>query len=575
MTKNKIIGHAPDRSDLAPASDFGVTLDPLALEYAHDSEALAQAYGGSGIKALFRNWIALMCSLCACTGGLLFGFDQGLVSIVLVMPNFLHQFPEVDETVTSAAALNKGIMTALLELGAFMGAIMAGFVADRYSRKASIAVGLTWFVIGSTLQTASFQLAQLIIGRFVGGIGIGVLSTTSPMYISEIAPPNARGAMLALGEVSIVLGIVVMFYITYATRFIAGEWSYRLPFLIQMVPAIPLAIGLFFLPYSPRWLASRGRDEESLKTLCRLRRLPSSDPRVQAEWLNIRAEACRNREDLVERHPKAQGDSFGQQLKMEVACWVDMFRSGIIRRTLVGIVLMFFQQFTGINALIYYSPTLFQTLGLDYEMQLTLSGVMNVAQLVAVIPPVYFLDVIGRKLPLMIGSAGMALSHFVVAGMIGQYGHDWANHSTQAWVGVAFIIFFMIPFGSSWGPVPWSLPAEIFPSSRRAKGVALATCSNWFNNFIIGLITPPLVKGTGYGAFVFFGVFSALSGVWTFFCVPETKGITLEQMDSVFGGHFAHDELEAKDQIMGILMGGNPNPSISDGKPDAEWKEHV
>lgn len=397
------------------------------------------------------------------------------------MPDFLRQFPEIDSKITPAASLNKGIMTALLELGAFMGAIMAGFVADRYSRKASIAVGLIWFVIGSTLQTASFQLAQLILGRFIGGIGIGVLSTTSPMYISEIAPPNARGAMLALGEVSIVVGIVVMFYITYGTRHIVGEWCYRLPFMLQMIPAIPLAIGLWFLPYSPRWLASRGRDTECLNTLCRLRQLPNSDPRVQAEWLNIRAEACRNREDLVERHPNAQGDSFGAQLKMEVASWMDMFKPGIIRRTMVGIVMMFFQQFVGINAvsarlaerrsrtnpqLIYYSPTLFETLGLDYEMQLTLSGVMNVTQLVAVIPPVYFLDVIGRKLPLMVGSAGMALSHFVVAGMIGKYGHDWESHPAQAWVGVAFIIFFMIPFGISWGPVPWSLrkyPALLGP----------------------------------------------------------------------------------------------------------------
>lgn len=266
------------------------------------------------------------------------------------MPDFLRQFPEIDSNVTSSASLNKGIMTALLELGAFMGALIAGFVADRYSRKASIAVGVVWFVIGSTLQTASFQLAQLIMGRFIGGIGIGVLSTTSPMYISEIAPPNARGAMLALGEVSIVVGIVVMFYITYATRTVAGEWCFRLPFLLQMLPAIPLSIGLFFLPYSPRWLASRGKDQECLDSLCRLRKLPPSDARVQAEWLNIRAEACRNHEDLIERHPNAQGDSFGAQFKMEIASWLDMFKPGIIRRTMVGVVMMFFQQFCGINA---------------------------------------------------------------------------------------------------------------------------------------------------------------------------------------------------------------------------------
>lgn len=227
-------------------------------------------------------------------------------------------------------------MTALLELGALLGALMAGFVADRWSRKASIGVGVAWFIVGSTVQTAAFGLPMLIVGRFLGGIGIGVLSTTSPMYISEIAPPNVRGACLVLGEISIVTGIVIMFYITYATRFIDSFWSFRLPFLLQMLPAFPLAVALFFLPFSPRWLASRGRDQDCLDSLCKLRRLPSSDPRVQAEWLAIRAEAAHNREDLSERHPKLMGEGFASEAKLEIASWVDMFRPGIIRRTMIG-----------------------------------------------------------------------------------------------------------------------------------------------------------------------------------------------------------------------------------------------
>lgn len=142
------------------------------------------------------------------------------------------------------------------------------------------------------------------------------------------------------------IGIVVMFYITYATRHIVSEWSFRLPFLLQMVPALPLAIALFFLPYSPRWLASKGRDKECLQTLCRLRNLPDTDARVQAEWLTIRAEACRNRETLVQTHPTL----ISSPLKLEVASWIDMFRPAVIRRTMIGIVLMIGQQFSGINA---------------------------------------------------------------------------------------------------------------------------------------------------------------------------------------------------------------------------------
>lgn len=134
------------------------------------------------------------------------------------MPQFQHTFPETDSKVNSAAAFNKGIMTALLELGAFLGAIMSGFVADRYSRKWCIAFGSVWFIIGSVIQASSYGFAQLVVGRFVGGIGIGVLSSTAPMYISEIAPPNIRGAFLVLEGATIVIGIVIMFYITYGSR---------------------------------------------------------------------------------------------------------------------------------------------------------------------------------------------------------------------------------------------------------------------------------------------------------------------------------------------------------------------
>jgi MFS family permease len=169
------------------------------------------------------------------------------------------------------------------------------------------------------------------------------------MYISEIAPPNIRGAFLVLEAWSIVFGVVVMFYITYGTRYIDNDWSFRLPFTVQMAPVVVLAALLYFLPYSPRWLAQVGRDEEALQSLVRLRRLPATSPVVQAEWITIRAEAIRNRDVLVKAHPKLVGDDMKSVLKMEVASWVDMFRPGVIKRTMIGVALMVFQQFTGIN----------------------------------------------------------------------------------------------------------------------------------------------------------------------------------------------------------------------------------
>ncbi|WWC60053.1 uncharacterized protein I303_102616 [Kwoniella dejecticola CBS 10117] len=571
VKKPTLNGHPPLRDSIPTLESLGVTLHPDTYRYCEDSQLLANSLGGNKLKDVFANWIVVSAAFCACMGGLLFGFDQGILSIVLTMKQFLTQFPEVDTAQDSGAAFNKGIMTALLELGAFLGALQAGFLADRFSRKKAIAIGSVWFIIGSVIQASSFSFAQLVVGRFIGGVGIGVLSSVAPMYISEIAPPNVRGAFLALEGATIVIGIVIMFYITYGTRHIPGDWSFRLPFTVQMAPCILLGIGLWKLPYSPRWLAQVGRDQDCLEALVRLRNLPSADPRVQAEWITIRAEAIRNREVIVTNHPTLVGSGFKSEAKLEVAAWIDMFKPGILPRTLIGVFLMFFQQFQGINALIYYSPTLFEQLGLDYEMQITMSGVLNVCQMVATSAAFFFLDRVGRKPPLLLGSAVNTASHVIVAIMIAKFSGDWDAHQGPAWVGVSFILVFMFSFGLGWSPVPWALPAEVHASSRRAKGVAITTCCNWLFNFIIGLITPPMIQNIRYGTFLFFAAFSLLSFIWTWFFCPETKGKTLEEMDAVFHTHAAHEELQAKAEILRAVV-GLPAPSVNGSHEEIDYK---
>lgn len=171
-----------------------------------------------------------------------------------------------------------------------------------------------------------------------------------------------------------------------------------------------------------------------------------------------------------------------------------------------------------------------------------MSGVMNTLQLVGVTGSIFFMDHVGRRPLLMWGSAAMFISHLIVAVLVGLYANSWPENQDKAWAGVAFIFVYMLSFGLSWGPVPWAMPSEIFPSSLRAKGVALSTMSNWANNFIIGLITPPLIEHTGFGAYVFFAVFCLGSGIWTYFFVPETSGRSLEEMDAVFQDRTGHDD---------------------------------
>lgn len=489
-----------------------------------------QPYCKPGLSGILASRYVVLCAALSAMGGLLFGYDQGVVSVTLVEPQFLQRFPRV-EPGTSGAGFWKGLLTAMIELGALIGALNQGWIADKYSRKYSIVLAVIVFTVGAILQTASVAYAMLVVARFIGGVGIGMLSMVVPLYISEISPPEIRGTLLVLEEFSIVAGIVIAFWITYGTQFIASEWAWRLPFLLQVIPGLVLGIGIVFLPFSPRWLASKQRDRDALRALARLRQLPMTNERVQLEWHDIRAEVALHNEISRERHPHLQDGSRTSRIKLEIASWADLFKRGCWRRTHVGVGIMFFQQFVGksscacqssaamfettfscilalwapahghagINALIYYSPTLFGTMGLDHSMQLIMSGVLNITQLVGVTTSIWSMDRVGRRPLLMFGSVMMFVSHAIIAGLVGKYSDDWPAHRTQGWTSVTFLFVYMVSFGASWGPVPWALPSEIFPSSLRAKGVALSTCSNWLNNFIIGLTTPPLVEITGYG----------------------------------------------------------------------------
>ncbi|KAF9875239.1 hypothetical protein CkaCkLH20_07059 [Colletotrichum karsti] len=464
------------------------------INYHHEAEHIESSF-----KGIFSNKYVTICAAFSTLGGAMFGFDQGVVSVTLVMDQFLHRFPEVADG-AAGAGFKKGLLTAMIELGAFLGAMNQGWIADKISRRWSIMVAVGIFLVGSAIQTGSMNYNMLAAGRFVGGIGVGMMAMVAPLYISEIAPPEIRGTLLVLQELSIVTAIVAAFYTTYGTRHIQSEWSWRLPFLVQMAPALILGAGVPFLPYSPRWLASRGRDDEALKVLCKLRQLPATDRRVLCEWLEIRSEVAFCKEQLAERHPSLQDPSLTSRMKLNIVGYLDCFRPGAWKRTHVGIGLMFFQQFVGINALIYYSPTLFGTMGLNYEMRLDMSGVMNICQVVACFFSLWAMDRFGRRPLLLAGGICMVISHFIIAVLVGKFRNEWATRQAEAWTSVAFLLFFMLTFGATWGPIPWAMPAEIFPSSLRAKGMAYTTMSNWLNNFIIGLITPPLIQNTGFAS---------------------------------------------------------------------------
>ncbi|KAH7133041.1 general substrate transporter [Dactylonectria estremocensis] len=490
------------------------------------------SYGPNGIRGIFALGYVTGAAFLASLGGFSFGYDQGVISIINVMPLFHDAYPP------TKTAFGTGFMTGMLLLGAFFGCIFMPYLCDRVSRKWALTIVDVIFDVGAIIQTAATSYGMLVAGRAIGGIGVGTLAMGAPLYISEISPPNLRGTLLVLESISIVSGVVIAFWITFATRHIDSELSFRLPLGLQMVCATFLGAGIHFFPFSPRWLALVERQQEALSSLSRLRGLPSTDERVQAEYRSIVTEVEFQKLVQEAKYPGVSG------FKLEALLWLDLFDRKKWRRVAVGCGVCFFQQFSGINAFIYYAPTLFRSIGQSDEMSLILSGVFNCLQLVAVAVCFVIIDRVGRRPLAIVGGFGTCICYAVIAVLDGLYSKDWSATPAAGWACVAMAFAFILVFGVSYSPLGWALPPEVFSTSSRAKGVALATCVNWISNFTVGVATPPMLEQIGFGTYVFFAVFCGLAGVWAVLLVPETMGRTLEQMDEVFGDTSGHGEME-------------------------------
>ncbi|RSL45005.1 hypothetical protein CEP54_014455 [Fusarium duplospermum] len=435
------------------------------------------------------------------------------------MPQFQQTFPEIAPG-HSRYGFNTGFMTGMLEFGAFTGCLFFPVLADRYSRKLGLAVATAFSCVGAIIQTAANNYGTLVAGRTIGGVGVGTLAMGAPLYISEIAPPNLRGSLLVLEAISIVIGAIVAFWITYGSRDISGDWAFKLPFLMQMAPALAVGIGIQFFPFSPRWLAMRHRNQNALDSLAKLRSLPETDARVQQEWKGIVREV-EIQELLLEREHGASNNP----VLLEFQQWGDLFKPKYIRRTVVALAIPFFQQFSGINAFVYYAPIFFAALGQDYEMSLIHSGMVKICQFLTIF-----------------GGIAMGIPHMIMASVMNKYNNKWADHSGMGWFGVALIYIYVLAYASSYGPLAWTLPAEVFPSSKRAKGVGAATAMVWLANFIIGVVVPEMQLKLSWGTYLIFGCFCFGASVFSFFLVPETAGKSLEQIAGAFGESLEDEE---------------------------------
>ncbi|KAJ2781486.1 hypothetical protein GGI15_003202 [Coemansia interrupta] len=461
-------------------------------------------------------------------GGFLFGYDTGVMSSIQEINQWKGYFH-------NPGPVGVGVIVSLLTAGCFVGALCAGWLADRFSRRLTIMFASLVVSLGAAIQSGSQNRAMLIVGRFITGLGVGCLSMTVPIFQSEISPAQIRGRLVSLQQWAITWGLLVAFWIDYGCSFIQGQAAWRLPLGIQIVPALILFVAMFFMPYSPRWLVDNDRVDEAHKVLARLRANGDFDNLEVVEELEEIKEAVR-----IER-------------ETAVRSYLELFRFPIRRRVILGVVVQGLQQLTGINAILYFSPTIFKQSGLSENgASLLAQGINGVVNMLATIPAILWVDRWGRRKTLMYGSLGCGTTYLIKAVATAATQHKtYDSEGTlnlnlskgSSYVSVVMMYLFVISFAMSWGPVAWLYPSEIFPMHVRSKANSITTASNWLFNFVIGLVSPILIKKITWGLDLIFAVimFVTILIIYVFF--PETKNRNLEDMDIIFTGSiWAHKD---------------------------------
>lgn len=325
------------------------------------------------------------------------------------------------------------------------------------------------------------------------------------------------------------------------TNFIGGtklgeqtDAAWLVPTCLQLLPAVILFIGMIFMPFSPRWLVHHGREDEARAVLSNLRGLPEDNELVQLEFLEIKAQSQFEKRSVAKLFPHLAEHTAWNSFKLQFVSIAKLFQTrSMFKRVIVATVTMFFQQWTGINAVLYYAPSIFEQLGLSSTTtSLLATGVVGIVMFLATIPSVLWIDRVGRKPVLTIGAIGMATCHIIIAVLVAKNIGDWQNHAAAGWAAVCMVWLFVVHFGYSWGPCAWIIVAEIWPLSTRPYGVALGASSNWMNNFIVGQVTPDMLESITYGTYILFGLLTYIGAAFIWFFVPETKRLTLEEMVS-------------------------------------------
>jgi len=437
-------------------------------------------------------------SIVAALGGLLFGYDTAVISGAI---GFLRASFSLGPGATGFAA-----SSALI--GCILGAATAGSFSDRYGRKRALLLSAVLFTVSGIGSAIPRTLVEFNVARVLGGVGIGMASLLSPLYIAEIAPPGIRGRLVSYNQFAIVIGILTVYFVNY---FIAGlgddSWNtttgWRWMFGSEAFPAFLFFLALLGIPESPRWLVKRGQDERAFQTLSRL----SSPNDAREEIAAIKATLAEKAESLA-----------------------DLFAPGIRFALAIGIALAILQQITGINVFMYYAPEIFKQLGSGTDTALLQTVIVGAFNVTFTVVAIWTVDRLGRKPLMIVGGSGMAVS------LVG-LGLAAYTATTEVWV-LIFVLGFIACFALSLGPVVWVILSEIYPTRLRGRAMAIATLLLWAANFVVSQTFPvinedPRLVATFHHAFPFwlYAFFCVVTVIVTWLFVPETKGKTLEEIE--------------------------------------------
>uniref|UniRef100_A0A383WEJ5 Major facilitator superfamily (MFS) profile domain-containing protein n=1 Tax=Tetradesmus obliquus TaxID=3088 RepID=A0A383WEJ5_TETOB len=453
----------------------------------------------------------ILIAVIAASGGLLFGFDNGITGGVISHSGFEARF--FGHHVAGNDPFCKfndqmlQLFTSCLFLSGAAAAMVGSYTCRRFGRKATMIAGGACFLGGTVLVTLAIHMAMLVLGRLVLGVGVGFATQATPLYLSEMAPFNLRGALNIMFQLAVTVGILGAQLINFGTQHIK-PWGWRLSLAMGAVPSLILFFGSMLLPDTPNSLVQRGCSEDGRKVLQRIR----GTDNVDVEFDDI-VEAVRISASV--KNP-----------------WRTITRRRYWPQLVISILVPIFQQLTGINAIMFYAPQLFQAAGHSAESALlstVITGAVNVAStFVAII----LVDRVGRRALFIEGGIQMLICEVVVGFLIKQNFETPGNDALASAI-IALICLYVAGFAWSWGPLGWLVPSEIQPLETRAAGTGLNTFCNFLFTFFIGQLFLTLLCALKWGTFLFFGGFVLLMTLFVILCVPETKGVPIEELSEV------------------------------------------